>query len=1006
MPRTATVRIVNNDSDENPYEFDIEGTAVCSTVLTSSIWPTEGPENTEVTITSATDLTGASATINGITMPIVSTTATELVVTVPANAINANIIVEFSTGCSSNNAFTVVDDVISGCETTTSSTVPSDLFISEVSDASSGSSSLIEIFNGTAGTINLANYSIRIFNNGSATPSTTANLTGTLASGSIHVISVGTTSCDLTGNGLSGGLPHQTFNSAGGINFDNNSSDAIELYNNTTSTSIDVFGELGSSTWANGLGIGGDGVNYRRQNTASPLPSTVWDITQWDEIDWTGCADSDYSDFGTYDFSLGVPPSVSVLNDPTLDCANAIQLSVTGTEGVPAGLPLAYQWYYLAPNTSTFVVVPNNADFNNVTSATLDIVNPVAYNDYQFYCQVRENTATCYQASNAVKIDGLAAVWDTTGWSDTPTLDKVAIINDDYDTSVNVNGETSFEACQCIVNNGNELTIANNTFVRVNTDLTVNGSMVVQQGGSFVQVDDAGVINGNVLTTRSKISVEKRTSNLASYFEYTYWSSPVSGELISNGLAEAQANRIYWYSGQNYLDATREVNNDNTTASGQDDIDDNGDDWQFAAGGMVMAPGVGYAATHNTVSTYPNQFTYIFEGPFNNGVYNIPIYRNDSETADNNWNFIGNPYPSAIDADLFLAANASIDQTAGSAPTTGAIFFWSHATAADANTNGNENLNYAQSDYAIINGSGATAGGDGVTPNRYIPSGQGFFVSMDNAAASTVFSGTVRTTDVVFNNSMRTTGNNNQFFRTDNTSAPNKIWVNLTSDNGVFNQILVAYVDGATDNDDGMYFDAERNMSTEAHSTIYTSIDATSNKRFAIQGKEPNSLSADEVIPVGFSTTITEPTIYQLSLHQFEGDFMTTNDVYLRDKYLNVVLDFKANTYSFNSATGNFNDRFEIIFSNQSLSIEDTIADTNDLIITELQNGDVQFKIGKTLSIDNVQILDILGRQIYDLRGNNSTEVYNLSKLSNAAYIAKVTLSNGQVISKKAIKQH
>lgn len=1001
--RTATVSISNSDSDENPYTFDIQGTGVCTASITSSIWPAEGPENTEVTITSATDLTGASASINGVAMTTVSSTATELVVLVPAGATSGNISVLFSIGCSSTNAFTVIDNAISGCDTASSSTVPTDLFISEVSDATSGSSSFVEIFNGTASSIDLSDYSIRVFNNGNASPSSTLNLTGTLASGGVHVISIGTTSCDLTGNGLAGGLPNQTFNAASGINFNNNSSDALELYNSATTTSIDVFGVLGSNTWANSLGIGDDGVNYRRQNTAPNLPSTTFDITEWNEVDWTDCNDSDYSDFGVYDFSLGVPPTVTVLSDPVFNCTSTISLSVTGTEGVSGGLPLAYQWYYLAPSTSSFVPVPDNADFDNVTTATLDIVNPIGYGDYQFYCQVRENTATCYQASNAVRLDIESTVWDGTNWSSAPAIDKVAVIDADYDTS-NGGAETSFEACECIVNAGNTLIIENNTYVLVENDLTVNGNVVVKTDGAFVQVNDNALVLGDVLTTRSKISVEKETAFLASSFEYTYWSAPVSGELISDGLEEANDNRIFSFSGENFRDSTQETNNDDATAPGQDDIDDNADDWQYANGATVMQAGIGYASTHDPITFInPAQYSYTFEGPFNNGVYNIPIYRNDVELSDNNWNFIGNPYPSAIDADLFLATNASIDQTVGA--TNGAIFFWSHNTAADGNTNGNENLNYSQSDYAIINGSGQTAGGDGIIPNRFIPSGQGFFVSMDDGAPASVHSGSIMTTDVIFNNSMRVTGNNNQFFRNYVVDQPDKLWLDLTSDNGVFNQILVAYVDGATDNDDGAYYDAYKNLSSELYSGIYSLLNNTSDKKLAIQGKDPNSLTNDEVIPIGFSTVITEPTIYTISIHQFEGTFMLENDIYVIDYMLNSIHNLKVSAYSFTSEKGEFNNRFEIVFRADALSIDDNQLDDSDLSIVEQSNGDVRFSIGKNLTITHVEILDILGRQIYNLKGNNAVEVYDLSKLSNAAYIAKVTLSNGQTISKKAIKR-
>ncbi|WP_052467079.1 GEVED domain-containing protein [Psychroserpens damuponensis] len=1000
--RTATVRILNSDSDENTYEFDIQGNAVCSTVLTSSMWPTEGPENTEVTITSANDLTGATATINGDAMTIVSTSASELVVLVPAGAISGSLEVLFSTGCSSSNSFTVIDSVIGGCETAAVSTVPSDLFISEISDASTGSSSLLEIFNGTASTINLANYSIRVFNNGNATPSTTSFLVGSLAPGELHVISIGTTSCDLSATGLASGLPDQSFNSAGGINFDNNSSDAIQLFNG--GTPIDSFGEIGSSTWANGLGINGDGVNYRRQNTAATLPTTTFDITEWDEFDWTSCGDSDYSNFGLYDFSLGVPPTVSILSDPTFSCATSTSLSITATEGVPSGFGLVYQWYYLAPNATAFVVVPNNADFNNVTTDTLEIVNNLAYNEYQFYCQVRENTATCYTASNAVKLVADGAVWDGTNWSTPPTIDKIAIINGDYNTSIGTNGQTSFEACQLIVNPTYTLDIANNTFVKVQNNVTVNGNIVVSTDGSFVQVDDLAIVNGDVLSTRNKIMVEKETAPMATYQEYTYWSSPVFGELLNDGLSEASTTRRFWYNAQNYLDATQENMNDDATNAGQDDIDDNADDWITATGTDPMLPGVGYASTHNSIGFMPAQYIYVFEGPFNNGVINVPIYRNDSETNDNNWNFIGNPYPSAIDADAFLATNTSIDQNVNG--TDGAIYFWSHNTAADGDTNGNENLNYTQSDYAIINGTGQNAGGDGVVPTRHIPSGQGFFVSMSDASTSTAVSGSIRTTDVVFNNSMRVTGNNDQFFRTSNIVQYNKIRLDLTSDNGIFNQILVGYVNGATNNDDGMYYDAKRNLSNNASSLLYSLINHTSDIKLAIQGKEVNSLTLEEVIPLGFYTSIDEATLYKLSIAELEGDFMNENTVYLKDKLMNITHNLSANDYTFTSEIGEFNNRFDIVFQPETLSVNEQELTPNDLTIIELGSGEVRFSVEKNITINTVEIIDVLGRTIYKLSGQNSTETYNLSNLSQATYIARVTLSNGQVITKKAIKRN
>jgi hypothetical protein len=420
-----------------------------------------------------------------------------------------------------------------------------------------------------------------------------------------------------------------------------------------------------------------------------------------------------------------------------------------------------------------------------------------------------------------------------------------------------------------------------------------------------------------------------------------------------------------------------------------------------------MQPGVGYAATHSEAAFIippgpftPPQFKYTFTGLFNNGIYNVPIYRNDSELNDFNWNLIGNPYPSAINADLFLAANY----------TDGAIFLWSQNTAPASATNGNQALNFSNDDYAIINGVGQLAGGDGVIPSRLIPSGQGFFVSMSNSAPASLVSGTIFTTNITFNNSMRVKGatDNSQFFKnsntknTTNTVLADKLWLNLTSDNGVFNQILVGYVNGATNNDDGTSFDAAK-YPTKG-SALYTTIEG-SNKKYAIQGKDINSLNIDEIVTLGFKTTISVPTLYTLSIAQFEGDFLTNNTVYLIDNLVNKLHNLSASDYTFTSETGEFNNRFEIVFNASALSTNDVVSNANSLSIVELQDDYVQFNITNNLKIKAVSVFDLLGRQLYNFKGQNNTETYQLSNLSSTVYIAKVTLSNGAVITKKAVKK-
>ncbi len=618
-----------------------------------------------------------------------------------------------------------------------------------------------------------------------------------------------------------------------------------------------------------------------------------------------------------------------------------------------------------------------------------------------------------------------AVTWTAGAWSPLsgPTINTPVIINDNYDTATDGG---SFSACNLTVNATYTLKISDvnngaaiNTFVQVANDVDVDGEINIDPQAAFLQNNDAAT---TTINTGGTIKVTKETAPMDAWYEYTYWSSPVFGTTIASAIDRYNPNRAFIFNAQNFLDATAEIgNNDEKLLDQQDDIDDNGDDWQWVDGSSTtMLPGVGYATTvtptaYNTSPAGPNkQFSFTFEGPFNNGVYNIPVYRNNSETDDNNWNLIGNPYPSAINADLFLAANANINtNTETNYTMDGAIFLWSQDKAPSAIANGNQQLNFSDEDYAIINGIGEISGGDGLTPTRFIPSGQAFFITYTDAATPISTVGDISEGSVIFNNGMRvagiTTTENSQFFKNSNSkkrsgSTINKLWVNLTSDNNVSNQALVAYVNGASDNDDGAYFDAEKKASVVTGAVLYSNIEG-SNKKFGIQGKSSSSLNMDETISLGIKSNIGAATLFKLSIDRLEGDFLTGNTIYLKDNLLNKSHNLTASDYSFTTEIGEFNERFEIVFTDNALSTNGTKISSNKFSIINLNNNNVQFNTNSNLNIKTVSIYDLLGRQVYDLSGQTSSETYNLPNLKNAVYIAKIELSNGITITKKAIKK-
>lgn len=567
------------------------------------------------------------------------------------------------------------------------------------------------------------------------------------------------------------------------------------------------------------------------------------------------------------------------------------------------------------------------------------------------------------------------------GWSNgTPnSLSKAVVIADDYYTS---SGDIT--ACSLTVKAGATLTVSNGTYVEVEHDVEGAGNIYVETTGAFVQKDDAGEFK---LTGTA--SVNKQTPNKANWYYYTYWSSPVKDETIGNVFPDVDGDRRFWYNAANFKDE----HTVGTTDGNPDDVDDNNNDWQYASAGTIMEPGVGYAVTEARTFLSGGTGTANFAGEFNTG--NIPVTITfDPTNPGEKWNFIGNPYPCAVDFDAFYAANiGEIDGFAN---------YWSQGSPALSSNPGNQQVNFNAGDYAIYAAAfDGNAGGAGIKPTQYIPSGQGFFVKANPAGTGTV----------TFTNAMRVKGDtdNSQFFKNTNTKAKtnatdaNKLWVNLTSDNGVFGQILVGYVDGATDGYDVTAYDAPRTAS-EIPATLSWIIEG-SNKKFVIQGKDANSINENEVIKLSFKTSINVATLYTISIDQLKGDFLNSNTIFLKDNLLNKTHNLSASDYTFTSAVGEFNSRFEITFSNQALSVEDIISSKHTLKIVELDNDNVQFNTSNNLSIKSVHIFDMLGRQLYSFKGDSTSETYKLSNLNNSVFIAKVELSNGAVITKKAFKK-
>ncbi len=945
----------------------------CTSAVISSITPASGPVGTEVTINATSgNLAGGIVKFNGVVATVVSSSALKIVVIVPIGATTGIVTITDSQPCNANVAFTVITKDITSCQ---GGNTPSDLFFSEVTDSNTGSLTYLEIYNGTGATVNLSPYSVKTANNGVATFANTLNLSNVnLANGSIYVVALGVTTantCAIPGG--DGSYSNQT-SGGGSVNMVSGQNDFIGLYK--SGTLIDSWGVYNNASWAAALiaSIGTDGSDFRRLNTAT-LPSAAFSSSDWTIIDYAGsvCANNDYSNIGLYTSLTAVPPTITTQPTFSPSCKTA-SLTIAGAEGFVGGNALAYQWYAVAPNVATWTALTNTGVYSGATTVTLAISNLTGLSGYQFYCQVRENGATCYTATYPIKINDGSIIWNGTDWRDsnnvvtTTAITKVATINSNYDTAIN----GSFDACSLIVNATYTATIASNTYINIQNDLTVTGDLIVNDNGSLVQISDIGVNTGSI--TVNRIHTVKK-------FDYVYLASPVFNfPLTSVSPTTSTAHLWKWI----------------PTIGGFFG------NWVNTTENMITGKGYIVRGPSGFNNTTAADYTAPYRNVPNNGVVAVdverggyigPDYPNPNPLItdlitnhDDNWNLVGNPYPSAIDAKAFMTYNTNIE---------GVIRIWTHGNLPSPGVvnpfYASFLYNYTASDFILYNLTGPSVQ---MGYNGYVPSGQGFFVSMLDGPADA-------TQKVYFNNSMRSkTFDNAQFFRlndlshTSNGSEKNRIWLDLVGPNEIVSRTMIGYVDGATTAKDRLY-DAFLKFSETQN--FYSLID---NEAMNIQGR-PTPFDRKDKVSLGLK--VTSANTYKIAISSVDGLFLNSNrSIFLEDKALHIIHNLKQDPYTFTSIAGRFDDRFVLRFTNSNYNNRESNDTVNSTTVAVNHH---EISVESTVeNINKIFIYDLLGREIYHSDEVNSTD-YVISNLHSTqqTLLVKILLSNGLVETRKIL---
>lgn len=644
------------------------------------------------------------------------------------------------------------------------------------------------------------------------------------------------------------------------------------------------------------------------------------------------------------------------------------------------------------PNSTNPTRFATLANSTNSTSSIYKIKSLPSVSDLRVRVTFVSNNASEIWAIDNISIKGqlpLNTLWDGTSWlQGAPTNSTKAIINNNYNTLTN----GDIIACECQLNTGFTLTVDSNistkTFLESQGKIDNNGTILVADGSSVVQVNDEAINTGT-----GTYSVFKKSTPYVEY-DYTFWSSPINYETFGSVLATNPSNYIFGNTAANFLDLYSFSASGGTgfpqISGTPDTFDDSGDDWIRVLGSDRMFPAKGYVAMGNPADASTGQSVVFTEtgtnGALNNGVIPIAVtkdkYTTDGLTGANsfhtNGNLIGNPYASAIDLVKLTADNSLL---------TGTYYFWTHKTPITLANPGPWAFNFTNNDYVTFTvgtgGSNSSCSGCPI-PDRYVDSCQSFFANVNGNG------------NVTFNNSQRVSGNNASFYRPSN-SVDDKIWLNFSASNGETRQILVGFVAGAED-EYNPYYDGAR-MENGTGFDFYSYIPSDPQQRLAVQGL--SAFNTDKTVPLGVE--ITENGTHKISIDHFEGVFNSSQGIYLQDNLTNTIHDFADGEYVFTSEVGDaINNRFLLRFTNPSLGISENEMNQNNINIFSINDKTtIKSKIQK---IQKIMVYDILGRELLIAENLKVLDYsFSNSNWNKQALIVKIILENGTIVSKKII---
>lgn len=551
----------------------------------------------------------------------------------------------------------------------------------------------------------------------------------------------------------------------------------------------------------------------------------------------------------------------------------------------------------------------------------------------------------------------------------------------------------------------NTVSATNDTKIEISHYLKLDGKIDLVDKSQLIQVTNSD------LDPTSAGSIERDQQGTKNVFNYNYWSSPVG--TINN----TTNNNSYSVSGV-MKDGTTTTPQNITWTSGLSGSPTNPitlssywifkfqnltplyANWASVGTTGLLNAGQGYTLK-GSGAMGPTQ-NYTFVGKPNNGTITSPI-------APNNLNLSGNPYASAIDATQFITDNA--------ASTTGSIYFWEHApnntTHVTAGYQGGYSARNLTGGVPPVAPAGITGLGTSVKiPNRYIPVGQGFFVTGSAAGGTITFNNGQRlfvkednaSSNFMFKNNATATqavdhfNNNTEDEVAEDTFK--KIRLGYQSSDNFYKQALLGFMESnATDGIDFGY-DAV-NIDSQANDLYFISNGVNLN----IQGV--GYFNANGIFPIGIKNNVAGNVTFQIDeALNFDNNFQA----FIHDNLTGIYHNVRNVPAIINVPQGTINDRFSLRFLNNSTALGNESFDLSNGIIVAYTNTNSILNIKNYVvdtTVESVALFNLLGQSVgtWDVENQNQQDIQlPITKLSTGTYIVKVMTDKGDTSRKIIIK--